>query len=232
MSAGARQVGWRASRRVAVMLALCAPDALFAGNSREAADSTAHLDLADFREADAPLISARGSLPECAAGCITPGEATVMAFAGGEGASRAGRFLLDIRGGGQSLHGELGELLFVNSRQDYATLGTLTVAFERPALYALLRGVRVCGANDVIEGQITVKACRTDGLRDLNMFTMMQKLGGRRIVVEGEVQLQWIDSHLGAPSPVANKRGEHERGYYQVWVHVTDPDQVTFVDEG
>ncbi|OBV12126.1 hypothetical protein I603_0257 [Erythrobacter dokdonensis DSW-74] len=187
--------------------------------------------LASLAEADTPLASLRANLPECQNGCITPGEAAAMAFAAGEGEARPGRFLLDVRGGGQSLHGELGTLFFVNSRQDYATLGTLTVAFEPAALRALLQRAKVCGAADVVEGQISVKGCRREGLSDLNMFTMMQRLGGRRIVVDGEVRLQWIDSAIGAPRPLPNKRGEHERGYYQVWVQVSDADQVIFVYE-
>lgn len=182
-------------------------------------------------EADAALKAARPNLIDCEEGCITPDEATLMAFEAGEGAARSGRFLLDIRGGGQSLHGELEQLFFVNSRRDYATLGTLTIAFEPDALQALMRRARVCGAADVIDGQIVVKGCRSPGITDLNMFTMMQRLSGRRIVVDGEVQLQWIDSALGAPRPVANKRGEYEVGYYQVWVRVADASQVLFVYE-
>ncbi|MFM7405035.1 MAG: hypothetical protein ACKO1N_13310 [Erythrobacter sp.] len=186
---------------------------------------------ASLAETDAELKAARTSLVDCEPSCITPGEATVMALAAPEGESRAGRFLLDIRGGGQSLQGQLGSMLFVNSRRDYATLGTLTIAFEPDALQALLRRASVCGAADVIDGQITVKACDADGIPDLNMFTMMQRLGGRRIIVEGEVRRNWIDSPIGTPKPVANFYGEHEIGYYQVWVHVTDAAQVTFADE-
>lgn len=185
--------------------------------------------LAALGEADDTLRAVRAVLPECQRDCITPGEATVMAFSAGEGNALPGRFLLDVRGGGQSLHGELGQLFFVNSRQDYATLGTLTIAFEPEALRALLQRAKVCGSADVIDGQINVKGCRTEGVSDLNMFTMMQRLGGRRIVVDGDVHLQWIDSHIGSPRPVANKRGEHETGYYQVWVRVADADQVIFV---
>lgn len=194
-------------------------------------DSDAPVDerIKSLVEPDAALASVRPSLPDCEIGCITPREATIMAFSAGEGRSLPGRFLLDIRGGGQSLHGELEELFFVNSRQDYAKLGTLTIAFEPDALRALLRRARVCGSDNVVEGEITVKGCRSRGVSDLNMFTMMQRLGGRRIVVDGEVRLRWIDSSLGTPRPTANKRGENELGYYQVWVRVTDADQVIFV---
>ncbi|NCT03595.1 MAG: hypothetical protein GW768_06540 [Sphingomonadales bacterium] len=195
--------------------------------------SPAEFDRAGLEQADLALKAARPALIDCESGCITPGEATILAFAanedGGEAAARPGRFLLDVKGGGQSLHGELGGLLFVNSRRDYATLGTLTIAFDADALHALLRRPSGCGAADVIDGQITVKACRGPAISDLNMFTMMQRLSGRRIIVDGVVKLQWIDSPLGSPRPVANKRGEHEIGYYQVWVHVTDAAQVTFI---
>ena len=213
------------------LLLFASPCVIAAGPEAAESVPVAEPRLASLAEADAPLAALRTALPECQAGCITPGEAAAMAFAAGEGEARAGRFLLDVRGGGQSLHGELGRLFFVNSRQDYATLGTLTVAFEPDALRALLRRARVCGSASVTEGQINVKGCRREGLSDLNMFTMMQRLGGRRIVVDGEVRLQWIDSATGSPRPVANKRGEHERGYYQVWVQVSDADQVIFVYE-
>jgi hypothetical protein len=187
--------------------------------------------FASLADADAALKTARAALPDCDPGCITPGEATIIALSASEGDARAGRFLLDIRGGGQSFQGELGTMMFVNSRQDYATLGTLTIAFEPDALSALLRRAQGCGAADVIDGQITVKACYSEGVPDLNMFTMMQRLSGRRIIVEGEVRRHWIDSAIGTPSPVANLRGEHEVGYYQVWVHVTEASQVIFADE-
>lgn len=208
-----------------VTLALAAP-AL-----RAAGDALGPAQLAGLAEADASLKAARADLPDCEPGCITPGEATAMALALGEGEARAGRFLLDVRGGGQSLQGQLGTMLFVNSRRDYATLGTLTIAFEPEALHALLRRARGCGAADVVDGQITVKACYGEGVPDLNMFTMMQRLGGRRLIVEGEVRRNWIDSPLGSPRPIANFYGEHEVGYYQVWVHVTEAAQVTFADE-
>jgi hypothetical protein len=208
-----------------VTLALAAPPL------RAAGDALGPAQLAGLAEADASLKAARADLPDCEPGCITPGEATAMALALGEGEARAGRFLLDVRGGGQSLQGQLGTMLFVNSRRDYATLGTLTIAFEPEALHALLRRARGCGAADVVDGQITVKACYGEGVPDLNMFTMMQRLGGRRLIVEGEVRRNWIDSPLGSPRPIANFYGEHEVGYYQVWVHVTEAAQVTFADE-
>lgn len=197
-----------------------------------AQDTLGAAQLAELADSDAPLKAVRADLVDCEPGCTTPGEATVMALAAGEGDVRAGRFLLDVRGGGQSFQGHLGTMLFVNSRQDYATLGTLTIAFEPDALSALLRRARGCGAADVIEGEITVKACYDEGVPDLNMFTMMQRLSGRRLIVEGEVRRHWIDSALGTPRAVANYYGEREIGYYQVWVHVTRAAQVTFADEG
>lgn len=185
--------------------------------------------LAELTQLDATLFSVRESSPDCEAGCITPSEAARLALDAGEGQPRQGRFLLDINGGGQSLSGELGQLLFVSSRQDYARFGTLTIAFEADALYNLLRRAQVCHARTFSPGQIDVKGCRQDVNFDVNMFTMIQRIGGRRIVVDGEVTLQWIDARTGLPRPMANKRGEHESGYYQTWLRVEDADQVTFV---
>ena len=218
-------------RAAVTSLVILAAAGLPAKAAGPVAGTHAPLHLENLHEADSALAAARAVLPECEAGCITPGEAAAMAFSAGEGAARAGRFLLDIRGGGQSLRGELGQLLFVNSRQDYATFGTLTIAFEPEALRLLLQRARVCGAATVVAGQINVKGCRTRGIADLNMFTMMQRLGGRRIAVDGEVRMQWISSPVGSLRPVANRPGEQERGYYQVWVQVSHADQVIFIHD-
>lgn len=216
-------------RAAFALLVILPASALWAETTETGSAATIEHRLASLGEANAALKTARAILPECQPECITPDEATVMAFAAGESGAQPGRFLLDIRGGGQSIHGELGELFFVNSRQDYATLGTLTIAFEPDALRALLQRAKVCGAANVTDGQINVKGCRSGGVSDLNIFTMMQRLGGRRIVVDGEVRLQWIDSRIGSPRPLANRRGERELGYYQVWVRVADADKVIFV---
>lgn len=185
--------------------------------------------LADLARLDEPLIALRETSPDCEAGCIVPSEAARLAFEAGEGEVRAGRFLLDVNGGGQSLSGELEQLFFVSSRLDYARLGTLTIAIEPDALYNLLRRARVCDTDNFRPGRIDVTGCHQDVNFKLDMFTMIQRLGGRRIVVDGEARLQWIDARTGLPRPVANKRGEHEAGYYQVWVRVADADQVSFV---
>lgn len=202
---------------------------LAAEPNEAAAEIPIEKSLEQLVQLDGALDAARASEPDCEAGCITPSEAARMAFEAGEGQSRSGRFILDIRSGGQSLNGSLEQLYFVNSRRDYAQFGTLTIAIEPDALYHLLRRARVCGARDFEPGQIDVKACRQNVNFDVNMFTMMQRLADRRIVVDGEVQLQWIDARTGTPRPVANIRGENERGYYQVWVRVDNADQVTFV---
>jgi hypothetical protein len=187
--------------------------------------------LAELVEQDAQLLPALKGSPDCEPGCILPSEAAKLAFEAGEGEGREGRFLLDIKGGGQSLRGSLGQLFFVSSRQDYARFGTLTIAISPDALYDLLRRARVCNARAFTPGQIDVKGCRQDANFDLNMFTMIRRLGGKRIAVDGEARLQWIDARTGLPRPEANVRGEHEAGYYQVWVEVDDADQVIFVHD-
>ena len=187
--------------------------------------------LAGLKETESALLAARDDLVECTPGCLTPTEAVAMAFAAGAGEQRAGRFLLDVRSGGRSLFGNLNRLFFINSKQDYAEFGTLTIAFSEDVLNDLLRRARACGGGDIVDGAIQVKGCRRPGLADPNMFTMMQRLSGRRILVEGSVRLQWIDSGSGLRPRETNKRGEYELGYYQPWVWVESADQISFVYE-
>jgi len=217
------------ARPFLVMLLLVQASALGAESPDMVPELPLDEQLAQLVKHDAPLLPALEGSPDCEAGCILPSEAAKLAFEAGEGEARAGRFLLDINGGGQSINGSLDQLFFVSSRQDYARFGTLTIAIEPDALYNLLRRARVCDARNFTPGRIDVKGCRQDANFDLNMFTMIQRLGGRRIAVDGEAMLQWIDASTGLPRPQANKRGEHEAGYYQVWVRVDDADQVIFV---
>jgi hypothetical protein len=211
------------------LIATAAPAVGAPGNERF--PPSLQMRIAELAKHDTPLASALESSPDCAGGCTTPSEAVRLAFEAGEGSAHAGRFLLDVKGGGQSLSGELGQLFFVSSRTDYARFGTLTIAFEPDAIFDLLRRARVCDSDAFRPGQIDVTGCRDDADFELNIFTMIERLGDRRIVVDGEARLQWIDAATGLPRPVANLRGEHEAGYYQVWVRVDDADQVSFVYE-
>ena len=217
------------ARAILAFLQLAQGSALGAEMPVAATPSSLDERIAQLVQYDTPLIAAVEGSPDCEPGCITPSEALKLAFLAGEEGAQKGRFLLDIKGGGQSISGSLEQLFFVSSRQDYARFGTLTIAIEPDALYNLLRRARVCNARDFTPGRINVKGCRQDANFDLNMFTMIQRLGGRRIAVDGEARLQWIDARTGLPRPEANKRGEHEPGYYQVWVQVDDADQVIFV---
>lgn len=215
-------------------LLLCATP--LAAQSEDAPDDTLtepslEVRLAELTQLDAPLMAARENSLDCDAGCILPSEAAQLAFEAGEGQPQAGRFLLDVNGGGQSISGELDDLFFVSSRVDYARFGTLTIAMTPEALRAILRRARVCKPDRFTPGRIEVIGCYTDANFRLDIFTMIQRLGGRRIVVEGEARLIWIDARTGLPRPLANKRGEREAGYYQVWVRVDDADQVIFLHE-
>ncbi|NQX94230.1 MAG: hypothetical protein HRT64_04815 [Erythrobacter sp.] len=185
--------------------------------------------LAPVLESEASLDTARKNLVECEDGCLTPSEAVTLAYTAGEEGNRSGRFLLDVRGGGRSITGNLDRLFFINSQVDYAQFGTLTIAFEEDVLQALLRRARVCAGGQIVDGAIQVQGCRQKGISGVNMFTMMQRLNNRRIVVDGDVRLQWIDSESGLRPRKANTRGEYEPGYYQPWIWVYDADQIAFV---
>ena len=184
-----------------------------------------------MKGAEAPLDAARADLVECEQGCLTPTEAVTLAFSAGEDGQRSGRFLLDVLGGGRSISGNLDRLFFINSQVDYAEFGTLTIAFEEDVLQALLRRARACGGGEIVDGAIQVKGCRQKGISGVNIFTMMQRLHKRRIVVDGDVRLQWIDSASGLRPRESNTRGEFETGYYQPWIWVFDADQIAFVYE-
>lgn len=219
-------------RAITALILLTIPSALCAERS-DTASGTIQPEIkqrvTQLLATETTLNSVRPNIPECETGCVTPAEAVALAYEAGEGQPVPGRFLLDVLGGGRSLHGELGELFFINSQLGYGRFGTLTIAFTEDALWDLLRRARACGGGER-DGRIEVLGChRSAKADDLNMFTMMQRLGNRRIVVDGEVRLQWIDAATGAPRPVANIRGEREPGYYQVWVRVQDADQVIFV---
>ncbi len=211
------------------LLALC-PGAALAKAPEQDEAIPIEQRLAHLQAGEADLAQARITLEECQQGCLTPTEAVALAFSTTEGAQEKGRILLDIEGGGQSITGNLDRLFFINSQADYAQFGTLTIAFEPQVLNALLRRARSCGGG-FEDGKITVQGCRQKGITNVNIFTMMQRLLRRRIVVEGDVRLQWIDWRFGSQRRKKNRRGEREKGYYQPWVWVTDADQITFVYE-
>jgi hypothetical protein len=53
---------------------------------------------------------------------------------------------------------------------------------------------------------------------------MMKLVGDRRFIVDGEVGLKWI-----AFSGTRGGEGVLREGYYQIWVRITAPEQVTIL---
>ena len=53
---------------------------------------------------------------------------------------------------------------------------------------------------------------------------MMKRFGGQRILVDGEVGLKWI-AFIGT----RGREGVPGEGYYQVWVRIAAPEQVTML---
>ena len=172
-------------------------------------------------EEDAPLRAIRDTLDACVAGCLTPVEAVSTAYLAGPARRTRGRFLLDVEGGGADPVNEPDRYFYLNSHQDFRRFGTLVLAFDPEAMHRLLNPVRT-RPSQTEEGDIIVKARRRRVA--LNQNNMMKRFGDRRILVDGEVGLKWI-AFIGT----RGREGVPREGYYQVWVRITAPEQVTIL---
>lgn len=151
----------------------------------------------------------RESLSPCAAvTCMTPSEAAAAAFAAGPQQKVAGRFILDVRAGSgphdpNQLHTE--NLFYLSSERSFHNFGVLVLAIEPEALAGLIRA----------SGEI--------GAARPSMSRMMNRFAGKRVIVDGEVGLQWVEHRYWQ---TGMRTG---RGLNQVWVRVNSPDQITVV---
>ncbi|MFM7350240.1 MAG: hypothetical protein ACKO01_12270 [Erythrobacter sp.] len=151
----------------------------------------------------------RDSLAPCAAvTCMTPSEAAAAAFAAGPERKVAGRFILDVRAGSgphdpNQLHTE--DLFYLSSERGFNDFGTLVLAIEPAALAGLIRASGEAGAARP------------------SMSRMMKRFAGQRLIVDGEVGLQWVEHRYWQ---TGLRTG---RVLNQVWVRVTSPDQIRVV---
>ncbi|MFY8048431.1 MAG: hypothetical protein ACOVNS_06375 [Erythrobacter sp.] len=172
-------------------------------------------------EEDIALREARGTLDACATGCLTPVEAVSTAYLAGPKRQTNGRFLLDVKGGGADPVTEPERHFYLNSHPDYRRFGTLVLAFEPEVMRKLLNPPRT-RPREADEGDIIVEALRPRVA--LTRENMMKRFGGQRILVDGEVGLKWI-AFIGT----RGREGVPGEGYYQVWVRITAPEQVTML---
>lgn len=163
----------------------------------------------ELDRAEKGLREYRAKLPDCTAtACLTPSEAAVIAFKNGPEQRTAGRFILDVRAGTgpgnpHQLHTE--DLFYLSSFRRFTGFGTLVVAIEPESLSGLLRA----------SGKAADK--RPSVSRMMDMFA------GKRVIVDGEVGLQWIEFR---DWETGQRNGQ---GYHQVWVRVTSPDQIRVI---
>lgn len=149
----------------------------------------------------------RARLPQCTDTlCLTPSEASVLAFKAGPGNRVAGRFILDVKAGTgpknpDQLHNE--DLFYLSSYRSFMDFGTLVVAIEPESLRGLIDN-----AGD--DAQVRPSVAR-----------MMKLFKGQRVIVDGEVGLQFIEYRDWESGQ------RNGRGYFQVWVRVTSPEQIT-----
>lgn len=151
----------------------------------------------------------RESLAPCVeVTCMTPSEAAAAAFAAGPQHKVPGRFILDVRAGSgphdpNQLHTE--NLFYLSSERGFGNFGVLVLAIEPEALSGL------------------IPASGKDGAARPSMSRMMDKFSGQRLIVDGEVGLQWVEHRYWQ---TGLRTG---RGLNQVWVRVTSPEQIRVV---
>lgn len=177
-------------------------------------------------EAEADLREARRVLPECAVECLTPSEAVAIAFSAGPDRRVNGRFILDIKGGGASGPGAPESLFFLNSQKNYRLFGSLTLAVEPEAMRHLLNPPRVKLGDNLQDGDIIVERERPRKRVSLSVSNMLDRFENRRVLIDGDVGLQWIRIF-----GTKGREGVRREGYYQVWVRVASPGQVTIVSD-
>ncbi|MFL0671682.1 MAG: hypothetical protein ACJLS3_09775 [Erythrobacter sp.] len=217
----------RGGRLLAAAIFAAAPVASEAGASR-ARISKLENQIQRIIAAEADLRAARDTMPECADGCLTPVEAVAVAFDAGAQQRTQARFVLDIRGGGVSRPEDDERLFFLNSERDYRVFGSLTLVFDPEAMRQLLNPARVELRDPIEEGDIIVERDRERNRVALNLSNMMKRFENRRLVVDGEVGLRWI-RYYGT----SGREGVRDEGYYQVWVRIAAPAQVTIIaDDG
>lgn len=210
-----RNIGLAAAAMMAAIL--CGPV-----QASEARISRLENQIQRIIAAEADLRAARDAMPQCAEGCLTPIEATALAFDSGPQQRTAARFVLDIGGGGVSRPEDDERLFFLNSEKDYRVFGSLTLAFEPEAMRQLLNPARADLSDPADEGGIIVE--RERNRVALNLANMMKRFAGRRLVIDGEVGLKWIRRY-----GTSGREGIRDEGYYQVWVRIAVPAQVTLI---
>ncbi len=183
--------------------ALALPD-LFIGR-----DALANRRLRELERLEQDLRKDRTGMPQCAAiTCLTPSEAATVAFAKGPGEGTAGRFILDVRAGTgpdnpHQLHTE--DLFYLSSFRRFSGFGTLVVAIEPESLSGL---IQAAGAGPDKRPSVS---------------RMMDLFADKRVIVDGEVALQWIEFR---DWETGQRNGQ---GYHQVWIRVTSPEQIRVV---
>jgi hypothetical protein len=170
-------------------------------------ETLGHRRVRELQHLERGLREDRTRLPQCAVtGCLTPSEAAALAFNAGVGRPTKGRFILDIKAGTgpkdpDQLHTE--DLFYLSSYRSFMDFGSLVLAIEPESLAAL---IRASGGESEARPSVS---------------RMMKIFKGQRVIVDGEVGLQFIEFRDWESGQ------RNGRGYFQVWVRVTSPDQIT-----
>lgn len=189
-------------------------------------EARANRRVRELENLEEPLRQVRKELAQCAEiDCLTPSEASAVAFSIGPDRKMRGRFILEVRGGGPWNPNQLRNerLLFLNSERNFRDFGVLILAIEPDTIERLLAPVIASEEGDLPKIESVSGAEDRQKLSRSLVKRMLAQFEGKRLIVDGEVGLQWIEYLEGWT------RQRHGRGYHQVWVRVTSPDQIKVV---
>lgn len=176
-----------------------------------------------------PLLQVRETLQECGEfACLTPSEAATVAFAAGPDRTTPGRFILDVRAGtgpGNVRQSVDEDLFYLASERNFRQFGVLVLAIDPQALEGLLGFESKSGESSSASDDSTTGTSLDQRLKRASTGEMMKRFGKKRLLVEGEVGLQFIE-YVDWETNIRN--GD---GFYQVWVRVNSPEQITVIDD-
>jgi hypothetical protein len=196
------------------------------GISREA---RANRRMRQIDNLERPLLQARETLKECGqVACLTPSEAAAVAFSAGPDRTTPGRFILDVRAGTGpgNRHQSLDEdLFYLASERNFRQFGVVVLAIEPQALEGLLN-LESKGAYAASASQVSTNGTGVDHqLKRASTGEMMKRFGKKRLVVDGEIGLQFIEY---VDWETNSRNGD---GFYQVWVRVNSHKQIMVIDD-
>lgn len=168
--------------------------------------------LRELAVVERPLLRARAAAAECReTPCLTPSEATAVAYEAGPGETARGRFIFEVRSGAGPRNRFLPKdetLFYLGSERVFGDYGVLVLAITPEALQGLMNPPGTTAQSE--------RAALSTG-------RMTRRFMGKTLIVDGAAGLRFIET---IDWDTGQRNGT---GRYQVWVRVTSPDQIRVV---